>query len=544
MRPGRTHLAWLCAAALCVVPVLLVSAAGVGAAPREIELSPEEGGIGDRVDVEGTGFPPTRFQLEEYTFVDIYFSEDRAYPQGDVRTDITHYEIVKSGLLVDDAGQFVSHFAIPRVLTDGESEQGVHRGAYYVYITLSNETRIKAAAEFTVVAAQIEANPAAGPVGTELELRGVDFSYRNEFDVTYDGADLEVLAGDERTTKDGELSCRVRVPESPAGDHAIEVVDESDVWAETVFTVVPEAVLEPTEGSCTDRVKVRGTGFGAEADFVVMFDGEEVATGNTDREGSMTARFEVPGKAAWSYDVVVEDEDENRARVDFAVVCELQLSQTSGSIGTRVKVSGGGFEPGARLEVLYGADSRQVARTEADDGGRFSVGFVVPPSGHGDQKVVVSDGVASVTATFVVESTPPAPPQLLSPEMGARAEAQARFDWRDVEDPSGVTYRLQIARDTEFDEGSLVLDKAGLIDSEYQLSEEEQLEPTKKESPYYWHVTAVDGAGNTATSSVSTFHVGFSFAKLPAWVKVLLLAVPVGLLVYVVSVLLRRAAYR
>ncbi|MFW6126260.1 MAG: hypothetical protein ACOC58_04065 [Chloroflexota bacterium] len=295
LSPARHYLGWLWLVG-CVLSLVLVGGPDAVAAPREIELGPEEGGIGDRVDVEGTGFPPTRFELEEYTFVDIYFSEDRAYPQGDTRTDITYYEIVKSGLLVDDAGQFLTHFAIPRALTDGESDRDVHRGAYYVYITLTGETRIKAAVEFTVVAAQIEVDPPEGTVGTEFEIHGVDFSYKNEFDVTYDGVGLEVLGGDTRTTKDGAFSCLVKVPESPAGEHAIEVVDDSDVRAGTVFAVVPEIVLNPAEGSSTDSVRVRGTGFEAEADFFVTFDRQDVATGEADRLGSLTARFEVPAR--------------------------------------------------------------------------------------------------------------------------------------------------------------------------------------------------------------------------------------------------------
>ncbi|MFW6126261.1 MAG: hypothetical protein ACOC58_04070 [Chloroflexota bacterium] len=194
--------------------------------------------------------------------------------------------------------------------------------------------------------------------------------------------------------------------------------------------------------------------------------------------------------------------------------------------------------------MLYGAGSQQVATTEADDAGRFSVGFAIPPSTHGDQAIVITDGAGSVTATFVVESNPPPAPELLSPGTGARAEARGRFDWGDVSDPSGVTYGLQVARDTEFDGESLLLDVEGLVDSQYELDEDEELESTTKQSPYYWRVIAVDRAGNTATSSVSTFHVGLSFAKLPAWVKVLLLVVAVGVLAYVAWVLVRRAAYR
>ncbi len=96
--------------------------------------------------------------------------------------------------------------------------------------------------------------------------------------------------------------------------------------------------------------------------------------------------------------------------------------------------------------------------------------------------------------------------------MGTKARAQAYLDWEIVTDPSGVTYSLQIATDADFSGGSIVLEKAGLSQSEYTITREERLESVSKDSPYYWHVRAVDGASNEGPwSGKGTFYVGFQF---------------------------------
>ena len=106
--------------------------------------------------------------------------------------------------------------------------------------------------------------------------------------------------------------------------------------------------------------------------------------------------------------------------------------------------------------------------------------------------ISASDGTNTLKSTFIMESKAPAVPPPLLPEMGVKAEALTHFDWEDVTDDSPpVTYALQIATDEEFTK--LVLEKTDLSESEYTLTEGEQLESTKEEAPYYWRVKAVSG---------------------------------------------------
>lgn len=124
----------------------------------------------------------------------------------------------------------------------------------------------------------------------------------------------------------------------------------------------------------------------------------------------------------------------------------------------------------------------------------------------------------NTTATKSMDSTPPSPPALLQPEMGAKAKAEAHFDWTEVTDPSGVTYTLQIANGEEVFNSeaaeSYELEKTGLTLSEYTLAKSEKLQPVSKKRPLYWRVKAVDGASNESEwSNVGSFYVGFYLSQ-------------------------------
>ncbi|MBA7697763.1 hypothetical protein ES703_106433 [subsurface metagenome] len=124
---------------------------------------------------------------------------------------------------------------------------------------------------------------------------------------------------------------------------------------------------------------------------------------------------------------------------------------------------------------------------------------------------------------------PPIPVPRL-PKVAGVAEAEAYFDWEDVEDVSGITYALQVASDADFT--TIVLEKKGLTHSEYTITKEEKLEPTKKKTPYYWRVKAVDGASNESEwTPPGLFYVGSS------WTSGAALYIGIGLGVLLLTIL-------
>jgi hypothetical protein len=524
-----------------VMPVLLsllvmAFCASPALAAEDINLDPDEGEIGERIDITGDGF-------EEESDVDIYFSSEQADRNDDIDDEVENYERVKSSLFVDQYGEFDTYFDVPDELTDGEDDEDVSGGTYYVYVTYYGETNIEVVAKFTVIAAEIDLAPDDGPVGTEVEVTGTGFTDKEEITVEYDGDEIDIESGDDETDRDGEFQCTIIIPESTAGDHTITVTDESDVEAEAEFAVEPQITVTPDSGSPGGTVTVEGTGFGERVDITIEFDGKEVAEDGSDRDGSFAVTFNLPAKGSGTYKIRAEDEDGNKDEVSFNIATKINLSQTTGNVGSKVTVSGSGFTPNATVTVTYASEPVVVATTTAAATGEFSASFTVPKSKYGQHTVTASDsaGITSTT-TFTIESTPPQAPAPLIPQAGAEAKSQAYFDWSDATDPSGITYTLQIAASENF--ADIVLQKTELHQSEYTLTEEERLETNDSEAPYYWRVKAVDGAENASDwTTPIAFYVGSTFfAFSEGWKLYLLIGLAFIQLILIIALLTRRPA--
>lgn len=201
-------------------------------------------------------------------------------------------------------------------------------------------------------------------------------------------------------------------------------------------------------------------------------------------------------------------------------------------------MSGGSFLPEETVAIKY--DGGQVARATTDLDGVFSTSFMVPKSASGNHSVVVLDGVNEVRLSFTMESSPPPVPALISPTGNFERKELAYFNWGEVDDPSGVSYTLEVAPAMNF--SAPILRKAGLSNSEYTVREDEQLPRRGKDEPYYWRVKAVDGAANESEwSPVRSFSVGFS-VELPRWAEYSLIILGSVLVIFVLVWLVRNAA--
>jgi len=118
----------------------------------------------------------------------------------------------------------------------------------------------------------------------------------------------------------------------------------------------------------------------------------------------------------------------------------------------------------------------------------------------------------------------------LLPEMATTAEAETYFDWEDVNDPSGITYTLQVGNDTNF--SAIVLEKKGLTQSEYILTKEEKLESSEPDTSYYWRIKATDGASNEGKWTIPIlFYVALPQQEVPLnWI--LYIGIGLGVLVF------------
>ena len=513
---------------LSLLVVTLPAATALAAYDYDIELDPDSGEIGDYFYVEGDDWPPSEDVgeiTEDIEEVDIYFSSEAADTGDDIDDEVENYEKLKTGYDVEEDGDFRVRVKVPDELTDGGDDEVVLGGTYYVYVTTGGSDRIRAVAEFTVIAAEITIDTEAGTVGTEVEITGVDFDGNKDITVEYDGDTVDIESGDTDTNSSGDFEATILIPESTAGEHTIKVTDDSDNEAEAVFTVEPEITINPESGTAGERITVHGTGFADGEDVTIKFDGDEVVTGSTGIDGNFSIPFEVPAVGAGTYDVEAEDDDNNSAETEFTIATDIGISPVTsqaspGHIGMDITISGKGFKPDATITITY-ASTPVVFTTTSEDDGSFSYTFKIPESEAGEHTITATDGINSKVVTFVMESDAPATPKPLLPLMDSKPEQPITFDWQDVTDPSGVTYTLQISKDESFT--ILVLEEE-LTDSEYTLSEAVELESTKKDAPYWWRVKAMDGASNeSGWTGAGSFHIGFVF-DMPNWALYLLIA--------------------
>lgn len=476
-------------------------------AQPEITLSPSSGSVGTKVTIAGANF--------------------ESFKNTELRIFFGNIEIDNSPVIVPDSGAFTTYFNVP-----AEANPGI------AYVKVSTVLGGTVRQSFIVQEPEIELYPGDGVVGTAITINGKGFYAGGTVTVYYkDGAIANL--GNETANSVGEFTYTFSVPDSAAGTHKIVVEDVLDNSDEASFKVIPSFTISSSSGAIGDKVTVRGSGFGDESDITVRLNNVAVATDSTNRYGSFEVTFAVPVMESGSYDVKIDDDDGNQGRAEFDVAAGASLSQTTGNVGMPLAVSGVGFKVGGTVTITY--DALEVATAIAGNNGTFSIVFNVPASIGGNHTVTITDGTSTIKHPFTVESIAPPIPLLLLPEDASEAEAEVYFDWEDVDDPSGVTYTLQVATDTDFN--TIVLEKEGLAYSDYFITEGEELQPTEKGAPYYWRLKAIDGASNESKwSTPSSLYVGSSFT-LPGWARGILIGLGILLIGFLAFWVGRRTAY-
>ncbi len=471
----------------------------------EIEIDPEEGPVGTEVEISGEGFEDREDILIEYDGdeVDIEEGDDQADSDGEFQDTI---------------------IIIP------ESTAGEHT------ITVTgDDSDIEAEATFTVEP-EITISPTSGASGIEVKVTGTGFGRRKDVTIFFnDGRMVE-----ERTIREGSFTATFILPPIAPGTYNIEAKDEDGNSEKAKFTIAGEISISPTSGNIGSAVTVTGTGFKAGSPVDITYDNIRVKTATTDAGGNFSATFNVPPSTKGTHTITASAGLTTKSAT-FEVLTSGSINYTTGSVGSELTISGNGFS--GQVTIKY--DDDKIATTTADASGAFSANFPVPVSTKGDHTITASDAAGNtITQTFTMESEAPPAPKLLTPEPDAKVKAETTFDWEDADDVSlPVTYIFQIATSEDFDKNSIVLDEAELTKSKYTLTKAEELEPVKKEAPYYWRVKATDAASNEGDwSTPRAFTTGSAFA-MTGWVLYLVIALG-ALLLFIFGMWVgRRTAY-
>jgi len=561
---------------IAIILSLLMAAipAATLAVAYDLTLSPEEGAVGDLIEVYGDDYGVSSSDR----MAKIVFAKEESDPYKVIGTDVETYEVVAWATIAElgatNEGDFEDTFVVPAILNDGDEVEDVTAGTYYVYVVIVSggldTNLIRTVAEFTVISGEISLDPLEGTVDTLVKISGKYFAADEDIEVYLDEVDndneIDIEDG-VKTESDGDLETYIYIPETTAGDHdIIVVVGSSEVEAE--FTVEPDIILAPQSGEADTEVTVSGTGFTRRPKEVsIYFNNKQVAIEPLDTKGSFYTTFYIPeGLPAGSYTIEAEDGDLNAATAPFTLTVApaptppqeptetpsetpttpsptaLSINQSGNTIGSLIGIGGSGFAPNGPVTLKY--DDTVVATATADASGVFVATFQAPPGKHGDHTITVSDFINTNEVTFTVESVAPKVPTPLLPEMGVKVESPVSFDWEDVTDESSpVTYALQIATDEDFTADAIVLEKTELAKSEYILTEEEELELAGQETPYYWRIRAIDAALNEGEwTGAGEIYVAAPFG-FPRWALYTLLGIGAVIIFAIGYWLGRRTAF-
>ena len=443
-----------------------------------IQLNPREGPVGTKLYVTLTNFNTSGT-------VDISFDAK----SNVVETDST-----------DSDGNLYTYFIINEYPA----------GKYKVWATGTED--YQEINYFTIVP-EIELGDSTGRIGDEIIIDGTGFAAHSEVSICFDNDEVAL----DKTNEDGSFSggAAFPVPESYNGNHTIKAVDEDDNYTTSSFSTQQSITISATSGTVGTGITINGTGFAADSDVTIRFANDDIATSKTDENGTFSDTFVVPAIVKGTYRIKITD-GSNNEYADFSVLSATTISPVTGHVGTEVTISGAGFTPNATIFVKY--DETQVVKTNTDANGTFETNFNVPVSQHGEHAITATDTANTGEIVFTMESDSPPTPKLLLPANASKTSQTPQFSWEPVSDPSGVSYTLQVAADTNF--SAIVLVKSSLNDSEYIVTEGGRLPPVKKEAPYYWRVRAIDRASNEGDwSTAGSFFMGISLAKPPGWIQ-------------------------
>ena len=521
-------------------------------------ISEDEGYGGESVEISGYADC-----ARVYIYYELFSEDDEedwdylGYISGDVDIDNPGYY-----------DYYHESFDIPE-----ESCMGEHEIKLYYPNDPGDPDDLIDTLDFTVYPL-IEIDEEDGPAGTEVEVTGKGWDEdESEIEIRFyleapgtahlDDDDYYVVVASEDIEVDDYGSWEdvtFEVPPASKGNHWIYAVgDEADDIEDdeirgVEFEVLPGISLDLKEGSPGDTATVTGSGFEEDEDHIkILFDNTTVASGiEADDDGCWTKTFEVPEAAMGTCDVTAEGEDTDKEDIDeveFEVKPGLVVSPIEGHVGTTLSVSGGGFPATETVSVTY--DGAATGSGTTNSKGSFSaISFEAThaQSTHTvNHSVVVTYDSAKITANFTMESTPPPSPTLVAPadasRLGWMGSVTPIFEWSAVDDPSGVSYELEISTDTDFTDvllSTLVVTSEPLVSTAPVVLAPISYTLTKKDAlpygTYYWRVKAIDGAQN---ASGWTAAYSFKVAFLPLWASIVIIAlivVLIGALVYLFGI--------
>ena len=276
-----------------------------------------------------------------------------------------------------------------------------------------------------------------------------------------------------------------------------------------IFNVLPDIEVNPPSSSPGGEVTINGTGFPANDNVKLSFDGKPIDIAiTTNNLGSFTSKFTISETTAGKHEFKANADKmlSEYTVASLEVKPTISLEPKSAEVGQKVTLTGSGFAASSVVSIQFD-DITIDSSPKTDEIGNCTYAFNVPKSSRANHEVIATDKSGNkATYSLALESDVPLAPTSISPQeqrFGWFGSQLVTFSWTKVDDPSGVTYILEISENLNFFPLKPGMRKTGLAETTCGV----KVEP----GTYYWRVKAVDGAGNEGEWAISPypFKVGF-----------------------------------
>lgn len=355
-----------------------------------------------------------------------------------------------------------------------------------------------------------------------------------------EGTDYIVLTKDNFPRTITKVTVTFTVPEAAYGTNYVQYqrFARPDAPYGFTFTVLPDIKVSPSSVSPGSKAAIKGTGFPANKDVKLSFDGKDTTLAiRANGVGSFSTEFAIPNTIAGKHEfkATVENMSIGDIIASLQVSPAVSLEPAHPEIGGEVTLTGCGFATTSQVSIKYDDISISNPPT-TNDIGSFTHKFKVPESSKDNHVITATDKAGNVaTYGLPLEGEAPPAPNTITPgekqqRFGTFGSQLVIFTWTEVSDPSGVTYILEIDNNLSFFPLEPGMRKTGLAKPNCTL----KLGP----GTYYWRVKAVDGAGNESGWALSPYP--FQIGLFSAWAIVGLILIFVIAFIFIVRAFFRR----
>lgn len=339
--------------------------------PKLTSISSSSGYVGDSVTVSGTGFASETVTVKfgSYTF-GIY--------------------------TVSSNGNLSLTTAVPEMPYGSKnvSAEGALSGTItYLALTFTINPKISLSAN-------------SGVYDTTITVSGTGFNASSTITITWDGADTATTTSSNSL---GSFSTSYTPPNS-AGAHTIAAHDTAGHTANGLTYVVinPSITISTSSGNVGDSITINGTAFKPSSTITLIWDGADTSTTTTSSStGTFSLPFTIPEDVYGSHTIGAHDADNNSAPTKtFTISPKINISSSSGPVGTQITVSGNGFDGSSTITLTW--DGTDTSRTTSSNaaGSFSSLSYTIPTTTGGAHNINTHDSAGHTAANVVFTITP------------------------------------------------------------------------------------------------------------------------------------------